>query len=317
MPSEPRKIRHNRKTFEVRDERRIKGEQYLVVGNYGSGDRPRERVLQQIGKHQFQEKVIHRLPNTKDNWRRIQHLNRIQGSHLPFARISSTGKAGDDLLVVVEHIAGKSLRWHFRMGKRLSAFQAIRLYSQLVTQLCNLYRATGIIHGDIAPKNIVVCPKGTRLVLIDFGSSFRFTDSANKDDGDGGRPDYQAPEQLAGAPASRLTEQFSAASVFYEMLTRKTPFNVVEKTDRRSIDSTAGRPSELAAEKSDLPDQVWHAVDEHVLKAISLKSENRYSTIGKWQDSAKQLRDYANRPELAPPINSGMFSSIAKKLFGN
>ena len=173
MPTEPRTVRFNRQTFKVLGDRRIRGEDYLVVGHYGNGERSREHVLQVLGKHRHKEKVIHCLKNSKDNWRRINHLDRIQGSHLPFAGITSIGKSGNELFVVMEHIRGKSLRHNLRMEKRLTAYQAIRLYSQLVRQLCNLYRTTGIIHGDIAPENLIVSPQGTRLVLIDFGSSFR------------------------------------------------------------------------------------------------------------------------------------------------
>lgn len=316
MPTEPRTVRFNRQTFKVLGDRRIRGEDYLVVGHYGNGERSREHVLQVLGKHRHKEKVIHCLKNSKNNWRRINHLDRIQGSHLPFAGITSIGKSGNELFVVMEHIRGKSLRHNLRMEKRLTAYQAIRLYSQLVRQLCNLYRTTGIIHGDIAPENLIVSPQGTRLVLIDFGSSFRFTDSQNKDKGDGGRAIYQSPSQLAGKPATRLCEQFSAASVFYEMLTRKMPFNVVEKTEPRCRNSLIKPPSENATEISDLPSRVWQAVDEHVSRAASLKPESRFATINEWQESANNLRDYSNRPELAPELKTGIVSSLIKSLFG-
>ena len=71
------------------------------------------------------------------------------------------------------------------------------------------------------------------------GSSFPFSESANPDAGDGFREIYQAPENLLGKSPSRRSEQFSAASIFYEMLTRKTPFNLAGKREFRI------RPSKL------------------------------------------------------------------------
>ena len=94
------------------------------------------------------------------------------------------------------------------------------------------------------------------------------------------------------------------------------PFNVVEKTEPRCRNSLIKPPSENATEISDLPSRVWQAVDEHVSRAASLKPESRFATINEWQESANNLRDYSNRPELAPELKTGIVSSLIKSLFG-
>ena len=102
MGDQPRTIRFNRQEYDVRGQRRIRGESYLVIGKYGSGKRPRERVLHALGQNQYQEKVIHTVGDSPDNWKRIQNLNRAQGSNLPFARICSVAKKQGEILVVQE-----------------------------------------------------------------------------------------------------------------------------------------------------------------------------------------------------------------------
>ena len=293
MGNQPTTIRFNRETFDVLGKRRIRGESYLVVGKYGSGMRPRERVLHVLGQNQYQEKVIHTVADSADNWKRIQSLNRVQGSNLPFARICSVAKENGSILVVQEHVAGKSLRWHLSGDNSISPFQAIRLYTQLVNQLCNLFRKSGVLHGDISPLNLVVSVKGTRLVLIDFGSSFRFPDTNSNGCGDGFNPIYQAREMLKGIPADRLSEQFSAATIFYEMLTKCLPFTVADKSEL-SPEKIAFTPANEKRIKSmpELPMDIWRAIDRHLKIALSLERNQRFATINQWQESAFQLKSF-------------------------
>lgn len=316
MDKQPKTVRFNRQTHEVRAERRIRSELYLVVGKYGSGRRPREKVLHVLGRNQYQEKVIHVVSDSADNWKRIQNLNRAQGSNLPFARISSVARERDSILVVQEHVPGKSLLWHLSGNNTISPFQAIRLYSQLVNQLCNLARKSGIIHADISPANLIVSTKGTRLVLIDFGSSFRFTETNSKDSGDGFNSKYQSPEILRGDPADRLSEQFGAATVFYEMLTKRLPFSDAEKLDPAMLKVGMPLASERKSESNpELPAVIWRAVDEHLKIALSLQRNNRFATIQQWQDSAFQLKKFAeSSSDVIPARKKG--PGLFQKWFG-
>ena len=141
-------------------------------------------------------------------------------------------------------------------------------------------------------------PAGTSVSLIDFGSSFPFSESAAPDAGDGFREIYQAPENLLGKSPSRRSEQFSAASIFYEMLTGKTPFNLAAKREFKT------RPSKLlpASEQPDsdkrLPKALWHLIDQHLSRTLALESSQRFQTLGDWQDSAEDLLLKAKHPEL-------------------
>ena len=291
-------IRFNGKDLPVLGRHRIRGEQYLVVDKLGRPPRQSEKVLRVQRRQRPEEKVIHRLVDNPESWELIERVKRFQGTRMPFPKIDKLCQKSGEILVARDFIEGRSLRWHLRMKKEISAFQAIRLYQQLVCQICFLHRKVGIVHGDLSPENIIVSPAGTSVSLIDFGSSFSFSESANPDAGDGFREIYQAPENLLGKAPSRRSEQFSAASIFYEMLTGKTPFNLAAKREFKT------RPSKLlpASEQPDsdkrLPQALWHLIDKHLSRTLALESSQRFQTLGDWQNSAEDLLTKAKHPEL-------------------
>lgn len=294
----PEVIRFNCEELDVLEGFRIRGETYWSVGKFSRPPRQTDRVLKQLGKNRHEEMVLHRLADDPASWNLIQRIKEFKGSRMPFPRIEAVSRQSGEILVVRDFIIGKSLRWHLRMKKEISVFQAIRIYQQLVGQICFLHRTTGIVHGDLAPENIIISEKGASASLIDFGSSFPFSESADPDSGDGSRETYQAPENLSGQPASRLSEQFSAAAIFYEMLTRKTPFNVAAKRDFKARPSSMCPASEKPADSQKLPPALWSLIDQHLATALSLDSSGRFQTLDKFQTSVNDLRVKSEHPEL-------------------
>lgn len=294
----PKTIDFNNEELEVLGGHRVRGEQYWVVGKYGRPPRQSERVLLELSKKRFKERVIHRFDDDKLSWERIERIERFQGTKMPFPDIKAIQRQSGEILTVRDHISGRSLRWHLKMGKEISAFQAIRLYNQLVSQICFLFRKTGILHGDLAPENLIVSSSQTSLVLIDFGSSFLFSKASCPDIGDGARNVYRAPENLAGLPPSRQSEQFAAASIFYEMLTLKTPYYVAEKKDVVKFGRALPKASNQPKADKRLPPLLWSLIDEHFSKALALEPKKRFLTIGDWQKSAQEMQEKSMRPEL-------------------
>lgn len=294
----PKIIRFNKENLEVSVEHRIRRELYCVVGKLGRPPRESLRVMHELSKSRHEEKVLHQLVDDAESWERIKLVKRFQGTRMPFPKIDAVCQKSGEILVVREYIVGKSLGWHLRMKKEITAYQAIWLYNQLVGQICFLHKKTGIVHGDLAPANMILSPSGKSVSLIDFGSSFTFSESGDPAPGDGFREIYQAPENLAGSPASRLSEQFSAASIFYEMLTRKAPYHVVEKRDFGGGQTELTPASARPASEQRLPPALWSLIDQHLAKALSLDASKRFQTLDEWRESADDLRTKSKYPEL-------------------
>lgn len=105
-----------------------------------------------------------------------------------------------------------------------------KMNHNLTTSLCKaiLYiHKVGIVHADINPTNIMMCPDGTAQ-LFDFGISqnvnYKETFNLSNKENNAYNPIYTAPEIFEGETPSYKTDLFSLACILYELHTGKLPF---------------------------------------------------------------------------------------------
>ncbi|MES2638432.1 MAG: protein kinase [Myxococcota bacterium] len=104
----------------------------------------------------------------------------------------------------------------FDEGRVRSAFR------QLAEGVSALH-ATGTMHRDIKPTNVLVTLEG-RVVLLDFSL---VTDLAAEDQSRvmGGTPLYMAPEHVTDQPLTAAADWYSVGVILYEALTGLRPFS--------------------------------------------------------------------------------------------
>jgi serine/threonine-protein kinase len=132
----------------------------------------------------------------------------------------------DEAALVLDYVPGNSLAERLADDTPLAVGEAIGVARDIAAALTAAH-ASGIIHRDVKPGNIVLAADG-RALLTDFGvavadvgpeataltvagtlvGSFR----------------YMAPEQLRGVPASAASDQYALAAVTYEMLAGRPPY---------------------------------------------------------------------------------------------
>ncbi len=95
---------------------------------------------------------------------------------------------------------------------------------QLVEGLAALH-ASGHLHCDLKPSNLLVTPEG-RLVVLDYGV---IVETTGDDRRDGrlvfrGTPAYTSPEQAAGRAPTPASDLYSVGTILYRALAGRRPF---------------------------------------------------------------------------------------------
>jgi serine/threonine protein kinase len=126
--------------------------------------------------------------------------------------------------IVARHLA----RARLAGGQGLPCMPLLRAwfyFQQLLGALAAIH-ALGIVHRDVKPSNVLVRRDGM-VKLGDFGIA-RFADAPTTQltrELAPGTGAYMSPEQVLSQPVDPRSDLYSAATVLYEMLTGRTPFD--------------------------------------------------------------------------------------------
>ncbi|MEJ7596338.1 MAG: protein kinase [Kofleriaceae bacterium] len=123
-------------------------------------------------------------------------------SHPNVVPIHDVGSVDDQVYLVMEWIAGETLRVHCEQPRTLRALVAI--YLAAGAGVAAAHRA-GIVQRDFKPDNVMIGDDG-RVRVLDFGIA-RFEDAPG--DSVAGTPRYMAPEQARGEAPTVAADQYS------------------------------------------------------------------------------------------------------------
>ena len=142
----------------------------------------------------------------------------------------------------------------------------IRLMTPIMQSLAEVHKH-GIIHRDISPDNIYITSKGESR-LLDFGAA-RFALGDGKSVSVILKHGY-APEEQYSSKGNQgpWTDVYAMGATLYRCVTGELPPDSI----MRVHNDTLKKPSELGVP---LPPQVEQAI----MKALAVKSEDRFSTM--------------------------------------
>ena len=122
-------------------------------------------------------------------------------------------------------IQGESLRSRLQREGQLPIEEALRITRETAAALQAAHRE-GVVHRDIKPENLLL--SGDRVYVADFGIAKALAETGGERlTSTGlaiGTPAYMSPEQATAGAVDARTDQYSLASVLYEMLTGEPPF---------------------------------------------------------------------------------------------
>ena len=226
--------------------------------------------------------------------------------HPYIVEIYEAGVAEDFGYIVMEYVAGDTLRQHTRAGKLLPVEAVI----EIVYKVCNALdyaNRIGLLHRDIKPANVMLTADNT-VKVMDFGTAY-FTQSDETQVFDVGTLPYMPPEHFKKRPPTVQSDIYAVGVMAYQMLTGALPFNansfqeMIHEKLHESFVPIETRRKDLAAE-----------VRFAVHRAIHTEPEIRYSS---WQalcdDLALALPEANRSREVA--FESARFDTLGKLPF--
>src|SRR5947209_7717486 len=151
-------------------------------------------------------------------------------SHPNAVAVFDTGEHNGTPYIVMERLPGRTLADVIAEGPVETAW-LLRIAGGVLSAL-GAAHAAGIVHRDVKPGNILITADDSAKIA-DFGiaKSAELVTGATAGTVDltitgqlVGTPAYLAPERLAGAPATFLSDLYSMGVVLYEALTGEKPF---------------------------------------------------------------------------------------------
>jgi serine/threonine-protein kinase len=146
--------------------------------------------------------------------RELKQLERLQAQGV--AKVLGHGKRGDRLWIASEQIHGTQLGELVLSGGPLEAQRAAKLILSIGKALAEAAKL-GVIHRDLAPKNILV-GDGDAIKVINFGVAVPATEKIQ------GVAEFVAPELIEGKPVDQRSNIYSLGALLYFLLSGRPPY---------------------------------------------------------------------------------------------
>ena len=215
-------------------------------------------------------------------------------THPNIAAIYDILESGDHPCIVMEFAEGETLS---ALGARgpLPCATVVDIGLQLSAALAQAHGA-GVIHRDLKPSNIVLTPDGVVKVL-DFGVARVYTSTSDAASADAptreslhvmattvaGTPMYMAPEQLAGHPASTLSDIYSLGATLFELSTGRRPFDGPSTAD--IVYQVLSRPTPIVSAYNGTVPPLLTAI---IAKAMAKDRVERYLSAHEMADDLRK-----------------------------
>jgi beta-lactam-binding protein with PASTA domain/tRNA A-37 threonylcarbamoyl transferase component Bud32 len=208
--------------------------------------------------------------------------------------------------IVMEYVAGRTLRDIIREGRKILPERALEITSGVLSALDYSHRA-GIIHRDIKPGNVMLTPTGD-VKVMDFGIARAVSDAAGSMTQTAavvGTAQYLSPEQARGETVDSRSDVYSTGCLLYELLTGRPPFvgDSPVAVAYQHVREPATPPSHHDTE---LPPEI----DAIVMKALAKRVEERYQ-------SAAAMRSDIERYLLGRPVQAPAVAAVPAAAYAN
>jgi serine/threonine-protein kinase len=220
--------------------------------------------------------------------------------HPAFVNIHAIEEDQGSQSIVMELVPGLTLKEWMKAhpadeaGYQQTALEFIRQIAEAMQEA----HATGLIHGDLKPSNLIIEPSG-KVRILDFGlaqkADAQATTSVNQLDPQGTIA-YMAPERMLGAKASMQSDIYALGTILYELLSGARPYAELSGL------SLAAALMQSSSDAWDYPNTLAPALTKLIRAMTARQPEQRVPSM---RDIEVQLDilNQADRP--VTPLESG------------
>jgi eukaryotic-like serine/threonine-protein kinase len=232
-------------------------------------------------------------PAALDRFRREGRLlARLAHPHI--ARLIDAGvTSGGRPYLVLEYVEGERIDAYCR-SHSLGIEARVRLLLDVLSALAHAH-GNLVVHRDIKPSNVLVTADGVAK-LLDFGIAKLLNPDADATDvGAPTRiedaaltPDYAAPEQLLGEPATTATDVYQVGVLMFVLFAGRLPFAASTSRAERIKAALDAEPPRLSAAALVSRKELRGDLDAIVAKALRKLPQERYATAAALADDLKR-----------------------------
>jgi len=224
-------------------------------------------------------------------------------SHPQLMKVHTPTRGTNFLYHVCEFVEGITLRQWMTDNPTPDLNQVRNILDSLIPAVRVLHR-NKMVHRDLKPENFMIDRDG-KITLIDFGTlqvpGSQEASELKLDSLPVGDVSYIAPEYLVYGIANNQSDLFSIATIVYEMITAKLPYNAVKsnrdypsKFDKWNYRSISTR----STQSINMP--YW--LDAVLKKALSPNPNNRYKALSEFQSELRSPGNDSLKPKEFIPL---------------
>lgn len=229
-------------------------------------------------------------------------------NHPNVVSVFDVGQEGELLYLVMQFVDGTDLKRLIERHGALPWRRAVAIARDVLAGLAPIH-ASGIVHRDIKPQNVLIGRDG-EVKVTDFGVAHIERDAALTTAGTTvGTASYMAPEQAQGRTPTPAADVYAVGVMLYEMVTGKLPFNEATSIATMLAHIQQEAPAPVAPSGMEpIPDGVIDVIRQAMAKeaASRFRSAQAMRTALERHDSGATMnattQATAGRTEVVPSI---------------
>ena len=189
------------------------------------------------------------------------------------------------------YLDGESLRARLHRERQLSIEESLRIAGAVGSALAAAH-GQHVVHRDIKPENVFLV--GDQVYVVDFGIATALggmhAERLTRTGLAIGTAAYMSPEQAAAEPVDARSDQYSLATILYEMIAGEPPFT--GPTAQAVIARRLGEPARpLTTVRPTVPASLERAI----LRGLQRVPADRFASVTEFVAALRA-------PEVPPPL---------------